>query len=202
MVERSRPGTSPPPESAGPFASSWRRRHLTVDERNARGLAARQEAPRSSHGRWEPSPDRPDPVALLEEQGADRVPFLVPIRYGRMLASPFAFFRGGALIMAADLAPTPRSGVTVQLCGDAHLSNFGLFGSPERKMLFDLNDFDETLPGPWEWDVKRLAASFEVMGRHRGYSRTNRRAIVMAGVHAYRDRMRNAAAARTLDVWY
>ena len=202
MAERSRPGTSPPPESAGPFASSWRRRHLTVDERNARGLAARQEAPRSSHGRWEPAPDRPDPVALLEEQAASRVPDLVPIRHGRMLASPFTFYRGAALIMAADLAATPVSGVTVQLCGDAHLSNFGLFGTPERQMLFDINDFDETLPGPWEWDVKRLAASFEVMGRDRGFSRADRRAVVMAGVREYRSRMRRAAETGSLDAWY
>ncbi|MGH3163417.1 MAG: DUF2252 family protein, partial [Streptosporangiaceae bacterium] len=120
MAERSRPSTSPPPESVGPFASSWRRRHLTVDERVARGLAARQETPRSSHGRWEPAPDRPDPVALLEEQAVSRVPDLVPIRHGRMLASPFTFYRGAALIMAADLAVTPVSGVTVQVCGDAH----------------------------------------------------------------------------------
>ena len=179
-----------PPDAVGPFASSWRRRHLTVDERNARGLAARQEAPRSSHGRWEPAPDRPDPVTLLEQQAASRVPDLVPIRHGRMLVSPFTFYRGAALIMAADLAATPVSGVTVQVCGDAHLSNFGLFGTPERQMLFDINDFDETLPGPWEWDVKRLAASFEIMGRDRGFSRADRRAIVMAAVAEYRDRMR------------
>jgi uncharacterized protein (DUF2252 family) len=202
MAERSRPSTSPPPESAGPFASSWRRRHLTVDERVARGLAARQEAPRSSHGRWEPAPDRPDPVTLLEEQEASRVPDLVPIRHGRMLASPFTFYRGAALIMAADLAATPVSGVTVQLCGDAHLSNFGLFGTPERQMLFDINDFDETLPGPWEWDVKRLAASFEIMGRDRGFSPDDRRAVVMAGVREYRIRMRRAAGMRSLDAWY
>src|SRR5690348_6125472 len=202
MVERSRPGTSPPPESAGPFASSWRRRHLTVDERNARGLAARQEAPRSSHGRWEPAPDRPDPVTLLEQQAASRVPDLVPIRHGRMLASPFTFYRGAALVMAADLAATPVSGVTVQLCGDAHLSNFGLFGTPERQMIFDINDFDETLPGPWEWDVKRLAASFEIMGRDRGFSPADRRAIVMASVAEYRDRMRQAAGMGALDAWY
>jgi uncharacterized protein (DUF2252 family) len=119
-----------------------------------------------------------------------------------MLASPFTFYRGAALIMAADLATTPVSGVTVQLCGDAHLSNFGLFGSPERRMLFDINDFDETLPGPWEWDVKRLATSFEVMGRDRGFSRADRRAIVMAGVAAYRDRMRRAARVGGLDAWY
>jgi uncharacterized protein (DUF2252 family) len=189
-------------EQAAPFASAWRRAHLTVDERKARGLAARQQAPRSSHGRWEPAPDRPDPVALLEEQAATRVPMLVPIRYGRMLVSPFTFYRGAALIMATDLAPTPRSGVTVQLCGDAHLSNFGLFGSPERQMLFDINDFDETLPGPWEWDVKRLAASFEIMGRDRGFAPADRRAIVMAGVAEYRDRMRQAAGMGTLDAWY
>jgi Uncharacterized protein conserved in bacteria (DUF2252) len=151
-----------------PFASSWRRAHLTVEERIARGKAARTAAPRQSHGRWEPAPGRPDPIALLEEQAESRVADLVPIRYGRMLVSPFTFYRGAALLMAADLAGTPVSGVTVQLCGDAHLSNFGLFGTPERQMIFDINDFDETLPGPWEWDVKRMAASFEIMGRDRG----------------------------------
>jgi uncharacterized protein (DUF2252 family) len=194
-------GTSPA-GAIGPFASSWRRRHLTVDERVARGQAARKEAPRSSHGRWEPAPDRPDPIALLEDQAASRVPELVPIRYGRMLASPFTFYRGAALIMAADLAATQVTGVTVQLCGDAHLSNFGLFGTPERQMLFDINDFDETLPGPWEWDVKRLAASFEVMGRDRGFSLADRRDVVMAGVREYRDRMRRAAGMGSLDAWY
>jgi uncharacterized protein (DUF2252 family) len=185
-----------------PFASSWRRQHLTVDERLARGRAARKQAPRSSHGRWEPASDRPDPIALLEEQAASRVPELVPIRYGRMLVSPFTFYRGAALIMAADLAGTPTSGVTAQLCGDAHLSNFGLFGTPERKMIFDINDFDETLPGPWEWDVKRLAASFEVMGRDRGFAPADRRAVVMAGVAEYRDRMRQAAGMGGLNAWY
>jgi uncharacterized protein (DUF2252 family) len=187
---------------SAPFASSWRRQHLTVDERLARGRDARKQAPRSSHGRWEPAPDRPDPIALLEEQAESRVPELVPIRYGRMLASPFTFYRGAALIMAADLAETPTSGVTVQLCGDAHLSNFGLFGTPERKMIFDINDFDETLPGPWEWDVKRLAASFEVMGRDRGFAPADRRAVVMAGVAEYRDRMRQAAGMGGLSAWY
>ena len=130
------------------------------------------------------------------------MPELVPIRYGRMLVSPFTFFRGAASVMAADLVGTPRSGVTVQLCGDAHLSNFGLFGSPERRMLFDINDFDETLPGPWEWDVKRLAASFEILGRDRGFSPADRRAIVMAGVREYRDRMRRAAGMSGLQAWY
>ena len=185
-----------------PFASAWRRAHLTVDQRVARGRAARPGAPRSSHGNWAPRPDRPDPVALLEEQAASRVPMLVPVRYGRMLVSPFTFYRGAALIMASDLAATPVSGVTVQLCGDAHLSNFGLFGTPERQMIFDINDFDETLPGPWEWDVKRLAASFEIMGRDRGFSPADRRAVVMAGVAEYRDRMRQAAGMGALDAWY
>jgi uncharacterized protein (DUF2252 family) len=195
-----------PPASGRPqasaFASAWRRAHLTADERRARGQAARTRVPRSSHARWEPAPDRPDPIALLEEQAQTRVPDLVPIRHGRMLVSPFTFYRGAALIMASDLAATPVSGVNVQLCGDAHLSNFGLFGTPERRMLFDVNDFDETLPGPWEWDIKRLAASFEIMGRDRGFTRADRRAVVMAGVREYRDRIRRAAGAGTLDAWY
>src|SRR5262249_3928930 len=143
--------------------------HLTVDERVARGKAARQEVPRSSHAGFEPGAHRIDPVTLLEQQAATRVPELVPIRYGRMLASPFTFYRGAALIMAADLAGTPRSGITTQVCGDAHLMNFGAFASPERRLVFDINDFDETFPGPWEWDVKRLAASFAVAGRERGF---------------------------------
>jgi uncharacterized protein (DUF2252 family) len=147
-------------------------------------------------------PGRPDPVALLEEQAVTRVPELVPIRYGRMLVSPFTFYRGAAAIMAADLAPTPVSGITVQLCGDAHLSNFGVFGTPERQLIFDINDFDETLPGPWEWDIKRMAASFEVMGRFRGFSPDNRYAIITAGVREYRDRMRRAADMPTLGAWY
>jgi uncharacterized protein (DUF2252 family) len=185
-----------------PFASSWRRAHLTVEERAERGRAARRGAPRSEHGRWQAAPGRPDPVALLEEQAATRVPELVPIRYGRMLVSPFTFYRGAAAIMSADLAATPVSGITVQLCGDAHLSNFGVFGTPERQLIFDINDFDETLPGPWEWDVKRMAASFEIMGRFRGFSPDNRHAIVTAGVREYRERMRRAADMPTLDAWY
>jgi uncharacterized protein (DUF2252 family) len=188
--------------TARPFASTWRREHLTVAERVARGQAARQAAPRSSHGAFSPAADRPDPVALLEEQGVTRVPELVPIRYGRMLVSPFTFFRGAALIMASDLAASPRSGVTVQLCGDAHLSNFGLFGTPERQLLFDVNDFDETLPGPWEWDVKRLAASFEIMGRDGGFSAADRRTVVMACGREYRQTMRRAAGMATLTAWY
>src|SRR5437764_9927383 len=139
--------SDPPPATRVP--------HHTVQERAAFGKAARAEVPRSSHGRFEPAADRPDPVDLLEAQAATRVPELVPIRYGRMLVSPFTFYRGAAKIMAADLATTPNSGLTVQCCGDAHLSNFGVFASPERRLVFDINDFDETLPGPWEWDVKR-----------------------------------------------
>jgi uncharacterized protein (DUF2252 family) len=185
-----------------PFGSAWRRARLTVEERVARGRAARSEAPRSAHSRWAPAPGRPDPLGLFEEQAQSRVPELVPIRHGRMLISPFSFYRGAALIMAADLVTTPDSGVTVQLCGDAHLSNFGLFGTPERRMLFDINDFDETLPGPWEWDVKRLAASFEILGRDRGFAPSDRRAIVMAGVREYRERMRQAARLGTLGAWY
>jgi uncharacterized protein (DUF2252 family) len=183
-------------------APDWRHAQLTPEERKARGRAARREVPRSGHGDWEAESGRPDPIALLQEQAESRVPELVPIRYGRMLVSPGTFFRGAALIMTSDLAPAPRSGFTVQLCGDAHLSNFGVFASPERQLMFDLNDFDETLPGPWEWDVKRLAASFEVAGRDLGFAPADRRAIVEAGVREYRERMREAAAMRTLDAWY
>jgi uncharacterized protein (DUF2252 family) len=188
--------------SAMPVARARRHVHLGAEERAARGKAARQEAPRSSHGRWESAGNRPDPIALLEEQAESRVPELVPIRYGRMLESPFTFFRGAALIMAADLASTPRSGVNVQLCGDAHLSNFGVFGSPERELVFDINDFDETLPGPWEWDVKRLAASAEILGRDRSFAPVERRSIVKAAVREYRAVMRRAANMGTLDAWY
>src|SRR5271165_416630 len=133
--------------------------HLSAAERVQRGKVARAEVPRASHAGFEPSSSRPDPISLLEEQAASRVAELVPIRYGRMLVSPFAFYRGAALIMASDLAATPRSGLNVQACGDAHMSNFGVFASAERNLVFDVNDFDETLPGPWEWDVKRLAGS-------------------------------------------
>ena len=175
---------------------------LSPEERVARGKAARNESPRRSHGRWQPMTGRPDPVALLEEQGESRVPELVPLRYGRMLVSPFTFYRGAALIMATDLAATPRSGLRAQICGDAHLSNFGVFASPERQLMFDINDFDETLPGPWEWDVKRLGASFEIAGRDRGFTPADRRAVVAAGVAEYRTRMHQMAAMRNLDVWY
>ncbi len=182
--------------------SGRRNTHLTPAERVARGKAARKDVPRSSHGRWEPAADRPDVVSLLEEQAATRVPELVPIRYGRMLVSPFTFYRGAALVMASDLAASPRSGITTQICGDAHLSNFGVFASPERELMFDINDFDETLPGPWEWDVKRLAASFEIAGRDRGFDRSARGEVVAAAVDEYRSRMNETAGMRNLDVWY
>jgi uncharacterized protein (DUF2252 family) len=175
--------------------------HLTVTERIARGKAARAEAPRNGHAELTLSKER-DPIALLDEQTPTRVPELVPIRYGRMLVSPFAFYRGAANIMAHDLVATPRAGLTVQLCGDAHLSNFGGFATPERTLVVDLNDFDETLPGPFEWDVKRLAASFEIAGRDRGFSKAERRAAVLASIGAYRVAMQEFAAMRNLDVWY
>ena len=168
--------------------------HLSVAERVARGQAARAEVPRSSHAEFAPAAHRADPVDLLESQAESRVPELVPIRYGRMLVSPFTFYRGAALLMAADLAASPHSGLRVQLCGDAHLSNFGVFASPDRRLVFDLNDFDETLPGPWEWDVKRLAVSFEVAGRENGYPRKERRRIVRETVAAYRQAMRSSPA--------
>ena len=153
---------------------------MTVSERAAVGKAARSRAPRSSHGEWEPSDARADPVAILEAQAESRVPELVPIRYGRMSVSPFAFYRGAAAVMAADLALTPITGLRVQACGDAHLANFGVFAAPDRRLVFDLNDFDETLPGPWEWDVKRLAASFEIAGRENGFKRPQRQAALIA----------------------
>ncbi|HWB68470.1 MAG TPA: DUF2252 domain-containing protein [Solirubrobacterales bacterium] len=175
---------------------------MDVSERAAAGKAARSLAPRSSHGVWEAAPGRADPVSLLEKQAEARVPELVPIRYGRMAASPFAFFRGAAAVMAADLAATPVSGLRVQMCGDAHLSNFGAFAAPDRTLVFDLNDFDESLPGPWEWDVKRLAASFEIAARENGFKRKERRAILSACAREYRERMREFAAMRSLEVWY
>jgi uncharacterized protein (DUF2252 family) len=174
----------------------------TPIERSAAGKAARAKVPRSSHASYEPAPDRPDPISLLEEQAKSRWPELVPIRHGRMLSSPFAFYRGAAYVMASDLAGTPTSGIDAQLCGDAHLANFGGFASPERELLFDVNDFDETLPGPWEWDVKRLAASLAVAGRERGLAKAQRRRTVVQGTSAYREAMREFAALGDLEVWY
>jgi uncharacterized protein (DUF2252 family) len=176
--------------------------HLSAEEHAARGKAERAEIPRAAHATWEALPPRPDPIALLEQQAKTRVPELVPIRYGRMLVSPFTFYRGAACVMASDLAATTRSGLRVQLNGDAHLSNFGVFGSPERRMVFDINDFDETLPGPWDWDVKRLAVSMELAGRDNGFSQSARSDIVLTTVRAYHEAMRSFAALRNLDVWY
>jgi uncharacterized protein (DUF2252 family) len=175
---------------------------LTVQERINRGREARARVPRSSHAAFSRSPRRPDPVALLEKQSATRVPELVSIRYGRMLASPFAFFRGAALVMASDLASTPDAGIRAQICGDAHLANFGAYASPERRLVFDVNDFDETLPGPWEWDIKRLVASLAVAGRVNNHSAAVRQSITTAAVAEYRTAMNGFAAMPTIDVWY
>jgi uncharacterized protein (DUF2252 family) len=176
-------------------AASYQRRH-------ERGRAARQVVPRGSHAEWEPALDRPDPVDLLEAQARDRIPELMPIRYARMMASPFAFMRGAAIVMAQDLASTPKTSIQAQLCGDAHLLNFGAYASPERALLFDLNDFDETLPGPWEWDVKRLAASFVVAGRENGFDAAACREGARASAASYRQRMAEFSQMGELEVWY
>ena len=179
---------------------SARARPLTRAERAAAGKAARISAPLASLGQVDPSGR--DPVGLLLGQAESRVPELVPVRHGRMLASPFAYFRGAALPMAADLARTPRSGLTAQLCGDAHLANFGAYASPERRLVFDLNDFDETMPGPFEWDVKRLAASLAVAARDNGFSAKEQRQVVLAAASSYRTSMRTFAEMPLLQVWY
>jgi uncharacterized protein (DUF2252 family) len=176
--------------------------HHSVAERQAAGRQARKTAPRTSHGDWKPAPDRPDPIELLRAQDGGRMADLVPIRWGRMSASPFTFYRGSAALMAADLAPLPRTGLDVQLCGDAHLANFGLYGSPEREVLFDVNDFDETLPGPFEWDLKRLAASFVLASRENGFDEEVARETALASVRSYREHMTAYAEMRELDVWY
>jgi uncharacterized protein (DUF2252 family) len=176
--------------------------HFSVAERAARGKAARAEVPRRVLGEWAQGPGRRDPVDLLEEQGSTRVPELVPIRYGRMLVSPFTFYRGAAYLMAGDLAGSPRTGLHTQLCGDAHLSNFGAFAAPDRRLVFDVNDFDETLPGPFEWDLKRLVASFAVAGRDLGFDRAQRRGVNVAVTKAYREAIRSLATMGTLDLWY
>jgi len=175
---------------------------LQPGESSDRGRAARRDTPRSVHGDWSPAPGRPDPVTLLAAQAATRLPELVPIRYGRMLVSPFTFYRGAAAVMAADLAATVDSGIVVQACGDAHISNFGGFAAQDRRLVFGPNDFDETLPGPWEWDVKRMAASAEIAGRDVGLSKGHRRRIVTDCVREYRQGMRGFAAESHLEVWY
>ena len=197
-----RPGEKPARQDHGSAASPQAGNYASPSDRAAAGRSLRSKAPRSGQADWAAGCDRPDPVSLLEEQAAERLSDLVPIRYGRMSASPFAFFRGAAYVMASDLAQTPRSGLRVHLCGDAHLANFGGFASAERQLLFDLNDFDETLPGPWEWDVKRLAASVAVAGRENGFAPKRRAAIIRQAVGGYRQAMREFAGMRTLDVWY
>jgi uncharacterized protein (DUF2252 family) len=198
-------GTPSTPEiqAARPDLNGYgKAQHLTVEERQTRGRSARERTPRSTHSYWAEAPDRVDPISLLEHQATTRVPDLVPIRYARMRVSPFAFLRGSAIIMANDLARTPSTGLTTQLCGDCHLSNFGVYASPERTVLFDINDFDETLPGPWEWDVKRLAASFYVAGRGNGFAEAECRDAAVGMVRSYRLRMAEFAHMGTLDVWY
>jgi uncharacterized protein (DUF2252 family) len=175
---------------------------LTPDEWRARGRERRRLVPRSSHGQWAPPVDRPDPVAILEEQAKSRVPDLIPIRYGRMVASPFAYFRGAAAPMAWDLAHTPTTEIRVQACGDAHLLNFGMFAAPDRRLVFDVNDFDETLPAPFDWDVKRLVASFAVAARDNGFSDRDAHFAARLAVRSYRTEMANYAAMRFLKVWY
>jgi uncharacterized protein (DUF2252 family) len=176
--------------------------HPSLEERRATGRGTRDRVPPSSHSGWQAAADRPDPVALLEEQNTTREPDLVPVRHGRMMVSPFTFYRGAAKVMAADLKDTPVAGLVVQLCGDAHLSNFGMFASPERRLLFDLNDFDETLPGPFEYDVKRMAASFTIAGRNNGFATADSRAATLASVAAYREAMEEFAQLSTMDLWY
>jgi uncharacterized protein (DUF2252 family) len=174
----------------------------TVAERRVAGKALRNKVTRSSHAEWSPAADRPDPVDLLEEQNLTRVDHLVPIRYERMTTSPFAFLRGTAVVMAGDLASTPVSGIQVQACGDAHLNNFGIYATPERNQVFDLNDFDETLPGPWEWDVKRLAASIIIAGRNNGFSGDMNRQAVLSCTGSYRQHMWEYSEMRYVDIWY
>ncbi len=193
------PGEEVPP---APLSYDTLITHLTTDERAATGKAKRQEVARSEHARWEPWPTRPDPVSLLEEQATTRWDELIPIRHGRMLASPFAFYRGGAYIMASDLATTPRTGLRVQAVGDAHLSNFGIFAAPDRSLVFDINDFDETLPGPWEWDLKRLVASFEIAMRDRAFAPPTRRDVLLEVTRSYRESMAEFAQMRNIEIWY
>ncbi len=176
--------------------------HLSLEERTARGEAARDRVPPASQAGWSPKADRQGPVEQIEQQDAGRDADLVPVRHGRMMASPFTFYRGAAKIMAADLAGTPTAGLDVQLCGDAHLANFGVFGSPERQLVFDINDFDETLPGPFEYDVKRLAASITVAAKNNGCTKSEARSITRAAVASYREAMDEFSVMRTLDVWY
>src|SRR5215472_11161968 len=174
----------------------------TRKERRATGKAMRDKCARVAHGTWKPHSKRRDPINLLIESSAGRMKELLPIRYGRMLQSPFAFYRGAAAIMAADLAHTPATGIRVQACGDCHLLNFGGFATPERNIAFDINDFDETLPAPWEWDVKRLATSCVIAGQHNGYNKAEARDMALRCVESYREHIRNFARMTVLERWY
>jgi uncharacterized protein (DUF2252 family) len=178
------------------------RNPLPNEERRVLGKSQRKQVPRDSHAEWTPAPNRRDPIQLLQAQDKGRLQELLPIKYGRMLASPFAFYRGSAVVMASDLAPTPVSGLDVILCGDAHLSNFGIFATPERNLVFDINDFDEVYPGPWEWDLKRLAASAVLAGRENGFSEGDCRKLAMVASRSYRQAMQRFSEAAILDVWY
>ena len=176
--------------------------HRPLAELRAMGKSLRDQCPRQAHAAWHLPHDRPDPLQLLEESSEGRIPELIPVRYGRMLHSPFTWYRGAALNMAADLARTPVSGLRVQACGDCHLLNFGFYATPERRETFDINDLDETLPAPWEWDVKRLGASFVLASRHNGHSEADARNAALACVRSYRERMEEYSQMRALDVWY
>src|SRR5205085_4309126 len=174
----------------------------TLADRRAAGRELRSKVPRSSHAEWIPAANRPDPLSLLEEQNRSRLQDLVPLRYARMSVSPFTFLRGSAIVMAEDLAATPVTGIQAQICGDAHLNNFGIYATPERNQVFDVNDFDETLPGPWEWDIKRLAASIVLGGRTNGFPASTNRRAVLSCVQAYREHMWKYSEMRHIDVWY
>jgi uncharacterized protein (DUF2252 family) len=203
LVKRAgqRPGLKEKSKEAS-FRSHAEDQYRTASERRAEGKVLREDVPREAHGGWKPPKDRRNPVELLLESNEGRLPELVPIRHGRMVQSPFAFFRGSAALMAADLAHTPSSGLRVQACGDAHLMNFGAFATPERNVIFDINDFDETLPGPWEWDLKRLAASVVIAGRYLKLSESESSRAAIATVRSYRERMADYASMRALEVWY
>ena len=196
--------TTDVPQAPGhdPDADQLHRPWAPIAERHQSGRSLRKVAPRSSHAAWQPWSGRRDPIDVLESQADTRAPDLVPIRYGRMSESPFAFFRGAAAVMAMDLATTPITGLRVQACGDAHVNNFGKFATPERNVMFDINDFDETLPGPWEWDVKRLCASLYIVARQRGFSRSRSESVVRAAARSYRERMAAAASVGILERWY
>lgn len=202
MSDTSRRAKEDPRIAASTLIAQGRDPEPPPDERAAAAKALRDEAPRSSHGAWSPAPDRPDPVALLETSNRGRLPSLAPLRIGRMLESPFAFLRGAAVVMAHDLAATPVTGLRAQLCGDAHVGNFGGYATPERNLVFDINDFDETLVGPWEWDLKRLVASVVVLGRVNGVAKAEARAAALAAARSYREHIRDYGALPYLEVWY